>query len=130
MKYLKVAIILCLTAVVGCSEKTISEDSCQQLDQADKQMLAIIEEIKNEYRTDERFLSKLNMSQVYWTQYRNRHLEMLYPLKRKEYKTDDWEQFANCECAEMTKLTNERILQLGMWLSGPNPYPECPNSIK
>ena len=130
MKYLQVALILCLMTAAGCRSKTVSGDSCQQLDQADKKMLAKIDEIKSAYSSDERFLSKLNMSQVYWTQYRDRHVEMLYPRKRKEYKADDWDKFASCECAEMTLLTNRRINQLDMWLAGPNPYPDCPTSIK
>jgi uncharacterized protein YecT (DUF1311 family) len=123
---------ICMMALIisSCNQNQTQQDSCKQLDAIDKKMLDTYDQIKTAYNTDERFLSKLNMSQVYWVQYRDRHLEALYPLKRKEYQEGDWENFTECECDEMVRLTKARIETLNMWLSGGNPYDSCPSSIQ
>jgi uncharacterized protein YecT (DUF1311 family) len=129
MKSILSSSMLTMFMFLACSPQKSSENSCERFNAIDKNMLETYDRIESVYGQDEQFLSKLNMSQVYWIQYRDRHLAALYPKKRKEYKKGDWKQFTECECKEMIRLTEARIETLNMWLSGPNPYEDCPTSI-
>lgn len=116
--------------LISCTSKESNRNNCDLFDHADKQMLDLYTAIETKYQGQAEFLSKLSMSQVYWIQYRDRHLDALYPKKRKAYKNEDWSKFTDCECQEMVRLTKERIETLNMWMTSQRDYADCPTSIQ
>lgn len=126
--------ILYLTMVIlftACGNQALeNQDPCAEFDIADKEMLDLMEAIKQKYSEEELFLERFDMSQVYWIQYQSRHLRALYP--------EDWdshyrkiygkEVFNPCKCKELARMTRARIKELQMYMAGgPNGQEECPS---
>jgi uncharacterized protein YecT (DUF1311 family) len=124
-------IICVLLVVIGnsCQSTSGFESDCQELDAVDLEMLTIYKSIEKKYKGEERFLKRLQDAQVYWIQYKDRHVRSLYPLEKKYY-TDNYSiQYNQCKCKESTKLTKLRAKELKVWLDGPK-IEDCPSSIK
>ena len=124
--------IFLMGLTVACSQSTgDNTDPCTQFDKVDKEMLDLIESIENKFVGDQLFKKALTMSQVYWIQYRDRHLRALYPEDwdrhyRKKYGK---EVFNPCKCKDLTRMTQARIEELKMWVEkGPNNQAECPST--
>ena len=106
------------------------KEVCSAYDEADAEMLKVIKDIENEYQHDKIFLTRFRDSQVYWIQYKDRHLRALYPkdwdrFYRKNYSK---EVFNSCKCQELIRLTNARIVELNMYLTGgPTNQTDCPS---
>ncbi len=135
MKYTRYLLLIAIVVTVGlsaCQNKSEAKlDPCTELDQVDKEMLDLLESIKTMHKSEEFFQKRFEMSQVYWIQYRNRHIRALYPKDwdrnyRKEYGK---EVFNSCKCKDLIRMTKMRIEELNMWIDGgPSNQKECPSS--
>lgn len=114
--------------LLGCVEKE-EIDYCKNLDKVDREMLNIIGSIENKYNTEKEFLRRFNDAQVFWIQYKDRHVGALYPLKKDLYTNTYGDKYNQCKCKEWARLTQMRIDEINVWLSGPAIYDECPTSI-
>lgn len=106
--------------------KFLSGDPCKQLDEIDKKMLDMIEQIKEEYKGDKGFILAFNDAQVYWIQYRNRQVKAMFPKSPRKYKYDVGE----CKCKAYRDLTVIRVKELQKWLDGVSPSETCTGSYK
>ncbi|MEO9872335.1 lysozyme inhibitor LprI family protein [Ekhidna sp.] len=103
-------------------------DECKKLDVIDAEMQRLIAKIKAKYSSEELFEKRFEMSQVYWIQYRDRHVKALYPLDwnthyRKEYTK---EVFNDCKCKENNRMTLIRIKELAFYLEESEEKGDCP----
>lgn len=128
-------IMLAAIAFTGCEEKKPDApfQACAEFDDADARMLKIIKQIQENHKGDRIFLNRFEMEQVYWSQYKERRLKAMYPqdwnrFYRKNYGN---EMFNSCKCLEYTRLTEDRIADLNMYLEkGPKDQEDCPNEFK
>ncbi|MEM9338134.1 MAG: lysozyme inhibitor LprI family protein, partial [Bacteroidota bacterium] len=102
---------------------------CEAYESLDLEMLNTYEEIRKKYASNENntFRKRLNMSQVYWVQYRDRFIKALFPLDKEEYT--DKQTYVDCKCKELSILTKNRIIELSVWLDGDMNRIDCPTSI-
>ncbi|MEO1096317.1 MAG: lysozyme inhibitor LprI family protein [Bacteroidota bacterium] len=121
-------LIITVSLGAACTNNSY-ESHCAELDAIDLEMLQVHEKIKSKYSGDERFLQRLQDAQVYWIQYKDRHIRALYPLEKKNYKEKYGKTYNQCKCKEAARLTYLRVEELKIWLDGPID-PECPTSIK
>ncbi len=128
--YLSLIVLLVLFTRCEVRESN-AIDPCDELDQVDLQMLNLVDSIKSLHSDEPVFQERLKMTQVYWQQYRDRHLRALYPedwdrVYRKEHGR---EVFNTCICKEVARMTKLRIKELNMFLiGGPIDQGECPSS--
>ena len=127
MKQTLILIIL-LSLMTSCTDSEI-KDSCTELDRLDKKMLEVIDSIENKYFDQEAFLNRLRDAQIFWIQYKDRHVRALYPLNKNYYSKTFGVDYNECKCAEWARLTKNRIEELSIWLDGASRYDECPASI-
>lgn len=119
--------LVCTGALVWLAACTAPSpaDPCKEFDALDLKMLTLIEEIKAQENQSKQFISRLDNAQVYWIQYRDRHLRAMYPGSYDTYREQyGKEAFNACKCKEMSRMTRLRIEELSQWLKG-NPASEC-----
>lgn len=126
---IKKMIPLVLLFFSSCQQVSTFETSCSELDAVDLEMLSVHKAIQKSYQDDKRFLKRLQDAQVYWTQYKDRHVRSLYPLEKKYYEDNYEGTYGQCKCMEAARLTRLRIKELKVWLDGPTDQ-DCPTSIK
>lgn len=129
---ISVKLLILTISLTACSGPSADDsDPCTAFDRADKEMLDLINSIESKFSKDNLFKKRLNMSQVYWIQYRDRHLRALYPEDwdrhyRKKYGK---EIFNSCKCQDLTRMTLARIEELKMWVEkGPDNQAKCPST--
>jgi len=127
-----ISTLICCCILLACNEQKGSEEfetACDEMDAVDLEMTKMVNKISNLHEGI--FKKRLEMSQVYWRQYRNRHLRALYPedWKRVYAKEVGSEVFNQCKCKEITRMTKNRIKELEMFFEGgPYDQQECPNT--
>lgn len=100
--------------------------ACEQLDEIDRVMLDLIEEIKEKKKDDKLFLTAFKDAQIYWIQYRNRQVKAVFPMSPNKYDYNVGE----CKCAIYRDLTLLRVEELKRWTKE-TPYTEdCPGTIQ
>lgn len=124
--------LMCLTVVIllftyGCAEKKTYEP-CDRWNELANEMQVVIGQIQKKYEGETLFLKRLDEAQVYWLQYKERHMKMLYPsgydVTRKKYGK---EVFNPCKCKELSRLFELRVDELKVFLEGPRKGQEdCP----
>lgn len=127
-KKVKIRMILLampLVANLSCSNQT-QENNCQQFDKVDLEMLNMIAVIEKEYQADKAFIKAFKESQIYWIQYRNRHIKAVYPLSPKKYNYD----VGDCKCIIYRDLTLTRISELKKWIDGVPAEETCQGTYK
>lgn len=124
---LLITVIVITTFSCQQSDTTSGKSVCETYDQTDKVMLDLIDQIEQKYVDDRRFLNRLSDAQVYWVQYRDRHIRALFPRDIKDYKKEHKDRYFDCKCEELTKLTKQRISELSRWMGAAT---DCPNSIR
>lgn len=127
LSFSKIGIPLLLLIIISC-EKPATKDPCKELDAVDKKMLDMVEQIKGEYKSDRVFLTYFKNSQIYWTQYRNRQVQAIFPpdSPRRKYEYDT----GPCKCEVYRDLTEIRIKELQKWLDGVPKDTNCRGSYK
>lgn len=124
----KLLVVFIYLLFVGCKQSVKYDSHCSELDAVDLEMLNIHKEIMERYKSEERFLRRLQDAQVYWIQYKDRHIRSLYPLEKKYYEDEYGRTYNQCKCKEATRLTRLRVKELRIWLNGPSDQ-ECPTSV-
>jgi len=125
----KLAIPFFVLGLLGCTEKDPYK-SCDNFNSLAAEMENVIDKIKIKYASEDLFLRRFDDAQVYWLQYKERHMKMLYPdgydVTRKKYGRDT---FNPCKCKELERLFTLRVDELETFLSGPRKgQEECPTS--
>ncbi|GAB4241388.1 MAG: hypothetical protein Tsb0034_18410 [Ekhidna sp.] len=126
---MKKYIIALMTLSFSCSSE-VTTDPCSAFDRIDREMLDLISEIETKNANKKEFLKAFKMEQVYWIQYRDRHLRAVYPKDwdryyRKEFGKD---VFNPCKCMEMTRMTRRRIEDLQVFTTNsPDEQKNCPS---
>ena len=128
LKMKKISFISLLILIYACNSSEEYRTNCQELDAADLEMISVHKEIMTKYKSEERFLKRLQDAQVYWTQYKDRHIRSLYPLDKKYYEVNYGNTYNQCKCKEATRLTQLRVKELRVWHEGSD-QGECPTSI-
>lgn len=130
-----ISTLLFAISLTACNQQESDPfKSCDNFNQLASKMEIVIGEIKNKYEGETQFLKRLDNAQVYWLQYKERHMKMLYPegydVTRKKYGR---EVFNPCKCKELERLFDLRVDELKTFLNGPRKgQEECPtfNNIK
>ncbi|MEM6525932.1 MAG: lysozyme inhibitor LprI family protein [Bacteroidota bacterium] len=127
MRYLYFIFVILI--ITSCSGNHNEVEPCTSFDAIDLEMLNLIEEIKQNF-TDRSFKKKFDLAQVSWIQYRDRHIRAIYPkdMDRDYRKVYGREEFNNCKCQELIRMTRIRIEQLKMFVDGgPKDQADCPS---
>lgn len=125
--FTKLSILTLTLFVLSCQHKE-TKDPCKELDEVDRKMLDMVEQIKDEYKSNRVFLTYFKNSQIYWTQYRNRQVQAIFPpdSPRRKYEYDT----GPCKCEVYCDLTEIRIRELQKWLDGVPKSTICRGSYK
>lgn len=135
MKEFILALSSCIL-LFGCTNPSKKENPisytevCEGYDVIDLEMLEVISEIESLHKEDFKFLERFRDSQVYWIQYKDRHLRSLYPEDWDLYYRKNYgkQVFNSCKCKELIRLTELRVNELKWYLDGgPNNQTECPS---
>ncbi len=105
-------LVMCVASFTAC--KPEKQNPCKEFDKIDLEMLQIIDEINSRYAEDRKFIAAFKDAQIYWIQYRNRHIKAIYPLEPKKYDFD----VGKCKCEVYSTLTLKRIEELKQWVDG------------
>lgn len=133
MKLLNTLIIggsILLMATSCNNNETQYDNPCDELDAVDLEMNNKVKEIQNKYANEKSFMKRFNSAQVQWIQYKNRHLDSVYPLQKEMYKKEYGQDYNDCKCKEAIKLTKLRNIELARWLESTNEIDNCPSSWK
>lgn len=108
------------------SELNLAEK--HKFESIEEEMEAIYESIFSEYKGYDLFLEKLKRSQDAWKDYRELHLEALYPEEDKLVNYGS--VYPMCYWIEMSQLTRIRKDELEKWLKAKPQGEVCGGSIK
>jgi uncharacterized protein YecT (DUF1311 family) len=93
-------------------------DTCNYIT-IDGQLNKIYNQILKEYKNDTIFLNKLKTAQKAWIKFRDAQLEARFPSNTQSDKNEIYGSvYPMCACIELSKLTEDRIKQLQVWLNG------------
>ncbi len=129
-------VTLLLVVLFGCNTNSNKEkpmkytEVCEGYDAIDLEMLQTIETIESQFKEDKKFLIRFRESQVYWIQYKDRHLRALYPEDWDLYYRKNYgkQVFNACKCQELIRLTELRVQELKWYLgAGPSSQKDCPS---
>lgn len=122
--------LLLAFGIWSCNPQT-SADPCAAFDASDLEMLTLIKQLNEKFKSDTKFKYRLDEAQVAWIQYRDRHLRTLYPEGYNAYRKEFGAEVLNpCKCLELDRLTKVRIAELKMWFEGSEQaQSDCPSTI-
>jgi len=93
---------------------------------ADKQLNEVISQIMTEYKSDTLFIKNLKTSQTIWETFREAELNMKFPAYQNYYGSI----LPMCKSEYYTKLTNDRVQSLKVWLDGIPEGDGCAGSVR
>ncbi len=130
MKRLSYKALFLISIIIGAASCTNQNATapCDEWNALAVEMKTVMDQIKANYESETLFLKRLGESQVYWLQYKERHMKMLYPegydITRRKYGE---ETFNPCKCKELTRLFKLRVDELKVFRDGPRKgQEECP----
>ncbi len=128
---MKKYILVCSFPILffSCNPKS-DVNPCVEFDALDLAMNNIYRNIRSQHAVEEKFLKRFIDAQVFWIQYRNRHIRALYPGDFDDFRKKYGKPVFNaCKCKELSRLTKIRIEELKMWFDPePENQSECPDS--
>lgn len=114
--------------LVSQTQSETNQDACTSYKNADAEMNRLYRQVLNGYKSDAVFIRKLKLAQRAWVQFRDAHLESLYP------KQDKLSAYGSahpmCRCLVLAELTDERTKALKKWVTGPEEGDVCAGSMK
>ena len=108
------------------TQSGMNQDACARYKNADAEMNRLYRQVLNSYKSDAVFTRKLKMAQRAWIQFRDAHLESLYPKRDK--LTAYGSSHPMCRCVALADLTDERARELKKWVTGAEEGDVCTGS--
>lgn len=109
------------------SQLEMNEAEDKKYQKADKELNGIYQKILKEYKQDTAFIRNLKASQKLWIQFRDAEMKVKYPDRPEGYYGSVQPM---CWSIYITKLTQERIKTLKLWLNGIEEGDVCCGSVK
>jgi len=126
-----VIFLILLTASLSCtndSQEIKYETPCDELDAVDLEMNETLSAVEEKFKQEKIFLAKLKNAQIKWIQYKDRHVDALFPKKQSFYEKNYKEDYNQCKCREWARLTKLRTEELKSWLKEGSDN-DCPSSL-
>ena len=114
-------------ACAGGAKQAQSADKAISPQAATAEMERIYGLILQRFEQDDLFIAKFQAAQTAWKQYRDAHLEALYPAKDKRLAYGS--VYGRCRQTALAELTRQRIEQLRPWLDGVAEGDVCAGSL-
>lgn len=126
-------VILSVLAIISTNILAQTQSDLDQIQltefQDSEQILdSLYKSILHQYRDETKFINSFIKAQNSWLEFRDRHLDSIFPCddKRLEYGT----VYNFCLSKIATELNNQRIKQLEVWLVGVEEGDVCLGSRK
>ncbi|MDR8394292.1 DUF1311 domain-containing protein [Aliifodinibius sp. S!AR15-10] len=113
---------------IAQSQKEINSENQSQLELSKQKMDSVFTAILEKYEDSPEFIASLKKAQEAWINFRDVHLESVYPGKDKRAKYGT--VYSSCAASLLVKLNNQRTEQLRMWLEGTEEGDVCAGSVK
>jgi len=127
----RILLILFLTFNLTCFSQTQSEmnkESSNEYKKVDIELNNVYQKILFEYKSDSTFIDRLKKAQRIWITYRDAELEMKFPADNKQAEYGS--VYPMCVSLYLKELTENRIENLKVWLSGIEEGDVCVGSVK
>lgn len=128
MKYLILFFLITCNFCFSQTQFIMNQDADKEFKKADKELNTIYNRILQEYKSDQKFLSKLKVAQKAWIKFRDAEMDALFPEEDKQFQYGS--VFPMCWSMSLTKLTKERTKKLKIWTTGIEEGEACNGSIK
>ncbi|MBI1929685.1 DUF1311 domain-containing protein [Candidatus Poribacteria bacterium] len=103
-------------------------DACEEFQKTDAELNKMYKQILDVYKDNTLFINKLKIAQRAWINFRDAHVESLYPGDDKLLLYGS--VYPMCRCIVLNTLTRQRIEQLQQWLAGTEEGDVCSGSIR
>ena len=123
-----VVILLASGHLFSQTQSDTNQDACTRYKNADAEMNRLYRQVLSSYKSDAVFTRKLRIAQRAWTQFRDAHLESLYP--RRDKLSAYGSAHPMCRCLALAELTDERARELKKWVTGAEEGDVCSGSTK
>lgn len=120
-------LLIVATASFGQTQPSMNNAQNQTLQQADKALNSVYQNVLKQYSKDVEFIKSLKTAQRVWIQFRDAEVKMKYPNRPVGYYGSSQ---AMCEAAYRIELTQQRTRTLTTWLNGIEEGDVCAGSIK
>ncbi|WP_418263814.1 lysozyme inhibitor LprI family protein [Flavobacterium faecale] len=122
--------ILFLTSMFcfGQTQTEMNSNEYQKYVKADKELNQVYSAILKDYKENPVFISKLKLAQNLWIKFRDAEMNALFPEIDKQLNYGS--VFPMCWNSHLTRLTEERIKTLKIWLTGIEEGDVCSGSVK
>lgn len=120
-KYIGFTILIVLAV---CCQQEEDKSHCELFDDYAIEMNEALNAVRTKHRAKQLFIKRLNSSQTKWKNYRNSHIQALYP----DHETTFGDNYKECRCKEINAMMKDRIAQLSMWLEPEDENAECQSS--
>ncbi len=109
----------------------MSDESCQDYQQQDKEMNDLYKSLKRSYKKDRGFSKRLKKAQKRWLKFRDAHVYMMYPKTTNNPRAASSRTMCRCILlASMTEIRNNQLRAMLMPEEGDVcalPAPAMPN---
>lgn len=128
LRYATLALFLFAATVAPASQVEENENAAQELKATEEKLAAVLQQVRETYKGDTKFLRALEKSQVAWANYRDAQLNLVFPNRdeRLGYGT----VFPMCWSVWKAKLITSRIDELKQWIHGIAEGDVCGGSIR
>lgn len=122
-------IISCLLMATcfGQTQGEMNKDAANRYKNADKELNSVYQKILATYKGDTAFLKNFQAAQRLWVRFRDAEVKAKYPDREAGYYGSAQPM---CRFDYLTKLINERIKTLRVWLDGMEEGDVCSGSVK
>jgi len=109
----------------------LNQCAADEYAQADNGMNQIWKQIQLKYADQPLFLKKLKAAQLLWLQLRDAELEAKFPVDKQENPRFQYGSvYPMCWASYKAALTNARVRDLKVWLTGEQEGDMCMGSVK
>jgi uncharacterized protein YecT (DUF1311 family) len=125
--FLSVASIMFGILVYGQTQAEMNGEARKNFLKTEKELNTVYNKILKEYKTDTAFIKNLKTAQKLWLKLRHAEMDVKYPDSQTRLYGS---VLPMCWSIYMEELTNDRIKQLRVWLSGIEEGNVCAGSVK
>ena len=80
--------------------------------EADAELNRVYQQLLKKHAGQKNYIAKLKLAQEAWVEFRNAHIEFLYPEVNEDQVRSEGTVYPMCRTREITRLTRERIKTL------------------